>query len=144
MFSVCLSSQSHKGNVSASHLWALLHLVCVGAGWFEAGQHLQQVKESGEMGLLEEQQHGNVLLLRRRQTGGRQLDALPLPLPPWSSQRDKHHLWLNTHTWCSDESSVVFNCDQNLLILIYFLRRHEGKKLTCMSLNPSSWRVFSS
>lgn len=64
----------------------------VRTGRFEAGQHLQQVEERGEVGLLQEQQHGDVLLLRRRQTRGRQLDPLALPLSPRSTQRHEHHL----------------------------------------------------
>lgn len=75
-----------------THLWVFVDLLGVGAGRFEARQHLQQVEQRGEVWLLEEQQHGNVLLLGRRQTGGWQLDALTLPLPPWCSQRHKHHL----------------------------------------------------
>lgn len=75
-----------------AHLRALVDLLCAGGGRFKAGQHLQQVEQCSEVGLLEEQQHGDVLLLGRRQTGGRQLDALPLPFSPWSSKRHKHHL----------------------------------------------------
>lgn len=81
-----------------THLRVVVDLLSVGAGRFEAGQHLQQVEQRGEVWLLEEQQHGDVLLLRRRQTGGRQLDALPLPLPPRSSQRHKHHLGSDRQT----------------------------------------------
>lgn len=72
-----------------------MDLLGVGAGRLEAGQHLQQVEQRGEVRLLEEQQHGDVLLLGRWQAGGGQLDALALPLPPRSSQRHKHHLGSN-------------------------------------------------
>lgn len=75
-----------------THLWALLGRLRVGDGGFETGQHLQQVKEGGEVRFLEEQQHGDVLLLRRWQTGSWQLNPLPLPLSPWSPQRHKDHL----------------------------------------------------
>lgn len=79
----------------------------VRAGRFEAGQHLQQVEEGGEVGLLQEQQHGDVLLLRGRQTRRRQLDTFTLPLPPRSAQRHKHHLTANTSVSQRFMSSVV-------------------------------------
>lgn len=79
------------------HLWVVVDLLCTRTGRLKAGQHLQQVKEGGEVGLLQEQQHGDVLLLGRRQTGGRQLNALTLPFPPRSSQRHKHHLVKTTY-----------------------------------------------
>lgn len=94
--------------VKNTHLRVFVDLLGVGAGRFEAGQHLQQVKQRSEVRLLEEQQHGDVLLLGRRQTGGRQLDAFPLPLPPRSSQRHKHHLGSNRQTWRSDDSPVLY------------------------------------
>lgn len=92
----CSASVSTSG--VHTHLRVVVDLLGVGAGRFEAGQHLQQVEQRSEVWLLEEQQHGDVLLLRGRQTGGRQLDALPLPLPPRSSQRHKHHLGSDRQT----------------------------------------------
>lgn len=59
---------------------------------FKASQHLQQIKECSEVRLLQEEQHGDVLLLRGRQTGGWELDTLALPLPAGGSKRNKHHL----------------------------------------------------
>lgn len=94
--------------VKNTHLRVFVDLLGVGAGRFEAGQHLQQVKQRSEVRLLEEQQHGDVLLLGRRQTGGRQLDAFPLSLPSRSSQRHKHHLGSNRQTWRSDDSPVLY------------------------------------
>lgn len=79
----------------------------VGAGRFEAGQHLQQVEECGEVGLLQQQQHGNVLLLRGRQTRRRQLNTLALPLPPRSAQRHEHHLTAHRKSLSVLCSSVV-------------------------------------
>lgn len=106
-FHYLLSSLYNTSRVTrqgkSPHLRVFVDLLSVGAGRFEAGQHLQQVEQRGEVRLLEEQQHGDVLLLGRRQTGGRQLDALPLPLPPRSSQRHKHHLGSNRQT-CDDSS----------------------------------------
>lgn len=82
-------------NSSCTDLRALVDLLGVGAGRFEAGEHLQEVEQRGEVRLLEQQQHGDVLLLGGRQAGGRQLDALALPLPPRSAQRHEHHLGPN-------------------------------------------------
>lgn len=61
----------HPSSISHTNLRVFMVLLCVDAGRFEAGQHLQQVEQCGEVRLLEEQQHGDVLLLGRRQTGGR-------------------------------------------------------------------------